>query len=133
MEFEAVARGGPGREPASARPDGVRLELPNPRAETTVEFAMTGGHVLSLAVAACVLNDVYREAQALGITVDRCEVHAGGGFAGTPMVSTGITYTVSIDSPDGDDRIQELLTRVDEVAEIPATLRIPTEVRRVDV
>ena len=35
----------------------------------TIEADFTGGHVLNLAVAGCVLNDVYREAAALGIEV----------------------------------------------------------------
>jgi hypothetical protein len=32
-----------------------------------VEADFTGGHLLHLAAAGCVLNDVYREAAALGI------------------------------------------------------------------
>ena len=35
----------------------------------TVEADFTGGHLLHLAAAGCVLNDVYREAAALGIEV----------------------------------------------------------------
>jgi hypothetical protein len=36
----------------------------------TVEAGFTGGHLLHLAVAGCVLNDLYREATALGIDLD---------------------------------------------------------------
>ena len=37
----------------------------------TVEADFTGGHLLHLAAAGCVLNDIYREAAALGIELHR--------------------------------------------------------------
>ncbi len=37
----------------------------------TVEADFTGGHLLHLAAAGCVLNDVYREAAVLGIEYQR--------------------------------------------------------------
>ena len=46
----------------------------------TVEAGFTGGHLLHLAVAGCVLNDVYREAAALGIELAGVRVTAAGGF-----------------------------------------------------
>ena len=46
----------------------------------TVEADFTGGHLLHLAAAGCVLNDVYREATALGIEVKGVRVSAAGGF-----------------------------------------------------
>ena len=39
----------------------------------TVEADFTGGHLLHLAAAGCVLNDLYREAAALGIERGPCE------------------------------------------------------------
>ena len=45
-----------------------------------VEAGFTGGHLLHLAVAGCVLNDVYREAAALGIELAGVRVTAAGGF-----------------------------------------------------
>lgn len=46
----------------------------------TVEADFTGGHLLHLAAAGCVLNDVYREAAKLGIEVQGARVTAAGGF-----------------------------------------------------
>jgi uncharacterized OsmC-like protein len=46
----------------------------------TVEADFTGGHLLHLAAAGCVLNDVYREAAELGIEVKGVRVCAAGGF-----------------------------------------------------
>ena len=41
----------------------------------TVESAFTGAHLLHLATAGCVLNDVYREAERLGVSVSMVEKH----------------------------------------------------------
>ena len=46
----------------------------------TVQGAFTGAHLLHLAVAGCVLNDLYREAIALGLDLHGVRVSAAGGF-----------------------------------------------------
>ena len=56
----------------------------------TVDADFTGGHLLHLAAAGCVLNDLYREAAALGIGLRGARVTAGGGFnpaTGSPQAS----------------------------------------------
>ena len=45
----------------------------------TVEADFTGGHLLHLAAAGCVLNDLYREAAALGIELTGARVTTAGG------------------------------------------------------
>jgi len=87
----------------------------------------TGAHLLHLAVAGCVLNDVYREAGTLGLTVEGVLVRAGGAFDTDTWSSTGIYYSVEIDSPD---EVTRLLEVVDEVAEIPKAVRAGAVVRR---
>ena len=42
--------------------------------------AATGGHLLRVSVALCVLNDTYREAERFGIEVDGVAVEADGDF-----------------------------------------------------
>jgi hypothetical protein len=95
----------------------------------TVQATFTGAHLLHLAVAGCVLNDVHREAVELGVPVLGVRVVADGGFD-PDWSSTGISYTVEIDSGAGPDELAALLRRVDEVAEIPRAVRAGTEVRR---
>ena len=97
----------------------------------TVESDFTGAHLLHLAAAGCVLNDVYREAGELGIRVDGVRVTASGGFDTEAWTSTGITYQVDVDSPASADELARLLTRVDEVAEIPRAVRAGATVRRI--
>lgn len=96
----------------------------------TVEAAFTGAHLLHLAAAGCVLNDVYREAAALGVRVDGVRVVAGGGFDTGTWASTGVTYAVEIDTPADTATLAALLARVDEVAEIPRAIRQGAPVSR---
>ncbi|MGA4508009.1 OsmC family protein [Propionibacteriaceae bacterium G1746] len=97
----------------------------------TVDAPFTGGHLLLLAPAACVLNDTYREADRLGITVDGVRVIASGGLDESTWHSTGITYSVLVDSPAPIATVNDLVALVDAVAEIPKALRAGTTVERV--
>ena len=96
----------------------------------TVEADFTGAHLLHLAAAGCVLNDIYREAGELGIRVDGVRVSAEGGFDTHTWVSSGITYRVELSSPASAQELAVLLDRVDDVAEIPRAIRAGTTVRR---
>jgi uncharacterized OsmC-like protein len=97
----------------------------------TVEGDFTGGHLLHLAAAGCVLNDLYREAAALGIELTGARVTAAGGFDSDTWQSSGIGYTVQVSSDAPDGELAHLLAVVDEVAEIPRALRAGTTVRRI--
>jgi uncharacterized OsmC-like protein len=96
----------------------------------TVEADFTGGHLLHLAAAGCVLNDVYREAAALGIELTGVRVTAAGGFDTTAWQSTGIDYSVEVSSDAPADQVAHLLEVVDQVAEIPRAIRAGAAVRR---
>ena len=87
-----------------------------------VEGGTSGAHLLHTAVATCVLNDTFREAKALGLVVDGVTVRASGGFD-ADWVSTGVTYTLGLDSPEDELALAELRARVDEVAEVPKAVR----------
>lgn len=97
----------------------------------TVDAAFTGAHLLHLAVAGCVLNDVYREASAMGLTLRGVRVGAAGTFDETTWTSHGIEYWVELDSDAGPADIDALLRRVDDVAEIPKSIRAGATVVRV--
>jgi len=100
-------------------------------AGVTVEAGFTGGHLLHLAVAGCVLNDVYREAAALGIELAGVRVTAAGGFDAGTWQSAGIGYTVEVSSDAPAGELAHLLQVVDQVAEIPRAVRAGATVRRV--
>ena len=96
-----------------------------------VEADFTGGHLLHLATAGCVLNDVYREAAALGIELKGVRVSAAGGFDTGSWTLTGIRYRVEVSSAAAPGEIDRLLAIVDEVAEIPRAIRAGATVNRV--
>jgi OsmC-like protein len=107
------------RFPHRWTPDGV-----------TVEADFTGAHLLHLAAAGCVLNDVYREAAALGVGLQGVRVTAAGGFDPATWQSTGIDYSVEVSSAAPVDQLAHLLQVVDQVAEIPHAIRAGATVRR---
>jgi uncharacterized OsmC-like protein len=97
----------------------------------TVETSFTGAHLLHLAVAGCILNDVYREAERQGIAVRGVRVSASGGFDTESWHSTGIDYSVEIDSSASAGGTTALLDAVDSVAEIPRAIRAGAPVKRI--
>ena len=114
------ASGAAARFPHRWTPDGV-----------TVEGDFTGAHLLHLAAAGCVLNDVYREAAVLGVELKGVRVTAAGGFDTMTWRSTGIDYSVEVGSDAPADKLANLLEVVDSVAEIPRAIRAGASVRRV--
>ena len=99
----------------------------------TVDAAFTGAHLLHLAVAGCVLNDVYREAERMGVIVRGVRVSASGAFEAASWRSTGIGYAVEFDTAAPAAEVEALLDVVDSVAEIPKSIRAGATVKRVRV
>jgi uncharacterized OsmC-like protein len=97
-----------------------------------VQTVFTGAHLLHLAAAACVLNDLYREAELVGVPLEGVRVDAAGGFDTQTWQSLGIRYAVQVDSPAPDEELARLVALVDDVAEVPRALRAGADVRRVE-
>jgi putative redox protein len=91
-------------------------------------LGFNGGQLLHLAIAACISNDLFREAARLGITLSRVQVVVDGDFAGDPGVSGGIRYQVSVDGNRPRAELDQLVELVDRIAEIPNSLRAGTPV-----
>jgi uncharacterized OsmC-like protein len=126
-ELDAVAGAGTLRSMAA---DVVRFPHRWTAEGVTVETSFTGAHLLHLAVAGCVLNDVFREAARLGISVHGVRVTASGSFNNENWESTGIVYVVDIDSPASVSELAALLEAVDSAAEIPKSIRAGATVTR---
>ena len=88
-----------------------------------------GGQLLNMAVAGCISNDLFREAAKRGIRITRVKVTVTSDYVGDPAVSTPIDYELEIagDAPGAD--LEALVRYVDEIAEIPNSIRNGTEVR----
>lgn len=115
--------------------EGAVAQLPHRWTAGGVSVAadFTGAHLLHLAVAGCVLNDVYREAEKLGIAVEGVRVEASGGYEPDTWRSTGIEYRVQVDTAASPEQHRRLLATVHAVAEIPRAVRAGAPVRRVAV
>jgi uncharacterized OsmC-like protein len=113
--------------------DGAAVRFPHrwTPGGVTVEADFTGAHLLHLAAAGCILNDVYREAAALGIGLNGVRVTAAGGFDTSTWQSMGIDYSVEVSSDAPADQLAQLLELVDQVAEIPQAIRAGAAVQRV--
>jgi uncharacterized OsmC-like protein len=113
--------------------DGAAVRFPHrwTQGGVTVEADFTGAHLLHLAAAGCILNDVYREAAARGIGLNGVRVTAAGGFDTSTWRSTGIDYSVAVSSDAPADQLARLLEVVDHVAEIPQAIRAGAAVQRV--
>lgn len=95
-----------------------------------VETSFTGAHLLHLSVAACVLNDLYREAESRDVPLHGVRVEASGGFDPDTWTSTGVSYAVALDSPAPAADQDALLAAVADIAEIPRALRAGMPVTR---
>jgi uncharacterized OsmC-like protein len=114
----------------SGTPDAVTFPHQWTSHGVTVDASFTGAHLLHLAAAGCVLNDVYREAGTLGVDVRGVRVSATGEFEPDSWRSTGIRYSVRVDTTASADEVDGLLRRVDAVAEIPKAIRAGARVER---
>ena len=92
-------------------------------------LGFSGGQLLYLAVAGCISNNLFREARAAGIELESVRVKVGGNFVGEPAVSEDILYEVELKGDAPEERLQALVDQVDEIAEIPNSLRQGTRVR----
>jgi uncharacterized OsmC-like protein len=86
-------------------------------------IGFNGGELLYLAVAGCVSNDLFREARADGIALDRVRVVVHGDFGGDPPVSGEITYDIEVSGAAAPEQLEALVAKVDGIAEIPNSLR----------
>ena len=92
-------------------------------------LGFNGGQLLNLAVAACISNDLYREAAKRGIALSRVRVAVDAHYRGDPAVSTPIAYDVEVDGQASTEALEQLVDHVDAIAEIPNSLRRGTAVR----
>lgn len=93
---------------------------------------VNGGEFLMLALATCYCNDLYREAQRLGIPVDGVEVQAVADFEGIGLAASNIAYRAKVHSPAPAADIERLLRETDAVAEVHNTVRAGIPVQLVD-
>jgi len=92
-------------------------------------LGFNGGQLLYLAIGGCVSNDLFREASARGIRLTNVRVLVRGDFSGEPATSDDVSYDVEVAGDATREQLEELVSYVDAIAEIPNSVRGGTPVR----
>jgi len=128
MHFEVETRNVDGRVTALGTADPFTLVVDRPVEGGGGGLGFNGGQLLYLAVAGCISNDLFREARAAGIELSSVRVKVSGDFVGEPAVSDEIQYEVEVEGYAPVEQLRTLVEQVDEIAEIPNSLRQGTAV-----
>lgn len=85
--------------------------------------AVNGGEFLMLALATCYCNDLYREAERIGISVEAVQVEATAEFPGIGLAAKDIRYRATVKSSASAQEVERLLRETDAVAQVHNTIR----------
>ena len=134
MLISAIVSNTASSHKAEVRTGGTDHSLPVPSKRTGRGSSVSGGEFLMLALATCYCNDLFREADRLGVAIDSVEVEASAEFPGIGLAATNVTYRVDIQSPASPSEIGRLLKETDAVAEVHNTIRagVPVVLRQFD-
>ena len=132
MEISATVRNDAAGHAVTVQTGPARQSLPIAAKSAGRGSAVNGGEFLMLALATCYCNDLYREAERLGVPIDRVDVEASADFDGIGLAATNIRYRAKVASSAPDAAIADLLRRTDAVAEVHNTLRGGVAVTRVE-
>jgi organic hydroperoxide reductase OsmC/OhrA len=88
----------------------------------------TGGHLLHLAAATCLFNDLHTAASRAGLRLGPVAVWADGGFDDTMTSSTGIVLEVEISGEADPEELRTLVLETFEVSTVACVLRGSTSV-----
>ena len=91
-------------------------------------LGFNGGQLLFAAIAGCYSNDLYREAATLNIRLTRVAVDVDGDFPKRGEPATPITVDLDVTGDASQSRLRALVDLVDEIAEIPNSIRGATPV-----
>ncbi|WP_415855186.1 OsmC family protein [Sinomonas sp. G460-2] len=93
----------------------------------------TGAHVLHLAAAACLFNDLHTAATLAGLSLGPVAVRADGGFDETMTASTGIRLEVDISGDADPEELRTLVLETFEVSTVACVLRRSTSVEITEI
>lgn len=129
MRIGARVRSSPGEHDVVVRTDGRETALPLPaKGYAQGGSAVNGGELLTLAIATCYANDLFREAKAMAIAIESVDVDVEATFGGPGEPGRDIRCRAAVHADVAPERIDALLRRTDAVAEVHNTLRVGTPV-----
>ena len=123
MEIKAIVTSSAERHDVVVRTGASSRSLNIPSTSSGGGSGVSGGEFLLLAVATCYCNDLYREAERLGVPLDCVEVEASAEFPGVGLAATNIRYRAKVASSAPASAVARLLLETDTVAEVHNTIR----------
>jgi organic hydroperoxide reductase OsmC/OhrA len=123
MRISARVQSGNGQHQVTVTTEGKSHALAIAPKPNGLGSATNGGELLTLALATCYCNDLYREATAAGIRVHEVEVECDAKFGGPGEPASRIEYRVRVRADASEERIRELVAQTDRMAEVHNTLR----------
>lgn len=129
MRIEAVVASSIAKHEVTVRTDDFHQSIPIPAKPSGKGSSVNGGEFLMLALATCYCNDLYREAQRLGIAITSATVEASAEFPGIGLAATHIQYSAKVVSSAPESVVQQLIRETDAVAEVHNTLRAGVHVK----
>ena len=135
MSFEVEFHNTHGRPASIGHAGPYTLVVDRPADGGGDGLGFNGGQLLYLAIGGCVSNDLFREAAARDIALTQVRVRVNGDFVGDPAVSQEVSYDVEVSGDASRAELQELVSHVDAIAEIPNSLRrgTPVTLGRVEI
>ena len=129
MEISATVTNSAVSHDVSVRTGAATQSLAIPAKAVGRGSSVNGGEFLMLALATCYCNDLFREAERLGIPITDAMVEATAEFPGIGLAATRIRYRATVRSPAGAEAVARLLRETDAVAEVHNTIRagVPVE------
>ena len=104
----------------------LAIDRAQPDGGTGIGF--NGGELFLLSIGACYANDLFREGERRGIELLGVRVVVDCDWTGKPLRAEDVQVSVRVEAAADDDEIMELIHYVDEIAEIPASVRAGTAV-----
>jgi organic hydroperoxide reductase OsmC/OhrA len=131
MEISATVTSSASAHEVSVRTGSSTQSLAVPAKAVGRGSSVNGGEFLMLALATCYCNDLYREAERLGIPIEGTQVEATAEFPGVGLAATNIRYHAVVKSSVSAETVAQLLRETDAVAEVHNTVRsgVPVELR----
>lgn len=131
MNISATIKSAYNKHEVTVQTNDAAKQLIIPVKATGYGSSANGGELLTLALATCFCNDIYREAARLNIPVDNVEVTCNAVFGAEGEAGSGFTYQANITSTASQAEINALIEHTDKVAEIHNTLRQGVSVKLV--
>lgn len=92
-------------------------------------IGFSGEELFMMSIAASLCNDLYREAAARNITLQRVEIIINGDWSGAPAQARNIRYDIRVQSDASRQETEDLVRHTDQIAEIPQSIRNGTPVK----